>query len=195
MIEHFHSLDDVAQAYVKATQVENGALFMQGKVIQRAVEQGWEVDEVTAFCSGHVRRSKRTLYRRYAVARTFDNPNMTLPWELYAVAADCVDYRKADEEAISQQQEAARAWIDEALQNDWSSRELSEAINGKTPRKVVLNGVEAEVIDVSLLVKEVRFRVDDLTYKQFDDLMTSGKVKLTVVLDVVHVPALEELPV
>lgn len=124
----FSSLDDVAAEFVRATDVETGALFVQGQIVLGAVGQGWDVDEVAAFCAAHVRRTKRTIYRRYTVARTFPQPHPALTWEFHAICADVVDYRQADETAIQQQQAAARKWLDIAAAEEYSTRQLRQAI-------------------------------------------------------------------
>ena len=124
----FKSMDDIAESFVAATTIETGALFAQGQVILEAAREGWDVDEVCAYCAVQVRRSKRTAYRRYAVSRTFGEPHPAMPWECHAICADLVDYRSNDAALIADQQQNAREWLQRAVTDDLSTRALDAAI-------------------------------------------------------------------
>lgn len=130
MSESFSSMDDVAQAFAEATSAERQSLFLQGQVIKRAVEDGFEVDEVCAYCGQMIRRSKRTVYKRYTVARTFQMYDSSVPYELYATACTAVDYRLSDDTEIARQQQQAQVWIEQAITKEWSVSQLKEAMRG-----------------------------------------------------------------
>ncbi len=85
----YSNLEDVAVAYVNATEAETSALFEQGDVIVQAVASGFNVDEVVNHCAGLTRRTKRTVYRRYKTSDVFtpDTRNPECYWELHAIAA------------------------------------------------------------------------------------------------------------
>lgn len=124
----FNSMDDIAAAFVEATTIETGALFVQGQIILEAANEGWDIDETCAYCAVQVKRSKRTAYRRYSVARTFGKPHPALPFEHHAICSDLVDYRSKDAALIARQQENAREWLQRAVTEDMSTRALEAAI-------------------------------------------------------------------
>lgn len=176
----FSSLDDVAAEFVRATSVETGALFVQGQIVLDAVGQGWDVDEVAAFCAAHVRRTKRTIYRRYTVARTFPKPHPALTWEFHAICADVVDYRQADETAIQQQQAAARKWLDIAAAEEYSTRQLRQAIGlSPEPRELDYLVENAEAVVLAYNVGTLTLQLDMRAY--WPSVETGERVRLTLV--------------
>lgn len=146
----FNSMDDIAAAFVEATTIETGALFVQGQVILEAANEGWDIDETCAYCAVQVKRSKRTAYRRYSVARTFGKPHPATNWEQHALCADLVDYRSKDAALIAKQQTAAWEWLQRAVTEDLSTRALDAAIRAAGGRvdvkpTVWLDGQECAV--------------------------------------------------
>lgn len=146
----FNSMDDIAASFVAATTIETGALFAQGQVILEASNEGWNVDDVCAYCAVQVRRSKRTAYRRYAVSRTFGEPNPVMPWECHAICADLVDYRSNDAALIASQQKNAREWLQRAVTDDLSTRALDAAIRAAGGRVDVKPTVYADGLTATL---------------------------------------------
>lgn len=140
----FNSMDDIAAAFVEATTIETGALFVQGQVILEAANEGWDIDETCAYCAVQVKRSKRTAYRRYSVARTFGKPHPATNWEQHALCADLVDYRSKDAALIAQQQTSAWAWLQRAVAEDMSTRALEAAIRAAGGRVDVKPTVYAD---------------------------------------------------
>lgn len=161
----YTSIDDVASAFTQAAMGENEALFLQGQVIKGAVEQGFDVDETAAYCGQSVGKSKRTVLRRYSVARTFPIYDASKPWELYALASTAVDYRSKDATAIGMQQADANNWLILAIQNEWSTRQLRQAMKGQkvTDRIVLLDCAEAIIWNINTFA--------------------NGKTELTLLLD------------
>lgn len=147
----YTSIDDVASAFTQAAIVENEALFLQGQVIKGAVEQGFDVDETAAYCGQSVGKSKRTVLRRYSVARTFPIYDASKPWELYALASTAVDYRSKDEALIKEQQVKAQEWLRMAIENEYSTRQLQQAMKGQrvTDRIVLLDCAEAIIWNIN----------------------------------------------
>jgi hypothetical protein len=85
----FQSLEDITSAYIQATEAETDALFEQGDVILAAVDSGFKVKDVVSHCASLTRRTKRTVFTRYAVARTFkpDVRHRELDWSMHALCA------------------------------------------------------------------------------------------------------------
>lgn len=150
----YKSLDDVGAEFVRAAQVETNSLFVQGEIVLQATAQGFDIDEVCAHCAGLANRSKRTVYRRYKVARTFVKPHpaLTTSFELHAICSDLIDYRGSDPDVIASQIEAAQKWLDMAAAEGWSTRQLKMAMkeNGDDPDKGT-----PEVVTVKAVIKSV----------------------------------------
>lgn len=193
MTEHYSSLEDVGEAFAKATDLETGSLFLQGQIVAKAIAQGFSIDETTGYCASMVKRSKRTVYRRYAVARTFPSPNPLLPYEFHALCADLVDFRQKDKGEIELQIKVAQAWLQEAADQGYSTRDLKEAIKasgGDVSKKttVLLSGQFA-VTDRYRLSEdtkyyEVVFRLPLTAEIDLKGFAKWGDVKLTVVQSV-----------
>lgn len=185
MTTPFASLDDVAAAFALPTQSETEALFLQGAVIKSAVEQGWDIDEVAAYCGNVVGRSKRTVYRRYSVAQTFPIYDKSVVWELYAVAADVVDYRQTDAAKIAARQAAAHEWITQARAEQWSTRQLRQEIAGKrvTDRIVLLDCVQATVWEVISYPND-KMKISLLMDRHTFDAACPTAVQVTIVTEV-----------
>lgn len=144
----YQTLDAIGDALIDATSSETDAMFEQGRIILSAVAEGFDVDAITRHCAGLVRRTHRTLYKRYAVARTFKEPHPELTYEFHSLCAALVDYRQSDEKAIAEQQKQAQAWLDRAASENYSTRTLRAAIQaagGKLDEKpfILLDGAMA----------------------------------------------------
>lgn len=134
----FSNLEDVAIAYLDATENENSALFEQGDVIVNAVASGFNVNEVVKHLAGLTRRTSRTIYRRYRTADKFPQHkrNPECYWELHALAA-----------ATDNPDE----WLAKAADEQWSSRQLKDAIIASDDHvdlepEYVLDRVECTVV-------------------------------------------------
>jgi hypothetical protein len=186
----FETLDAVGDAFITATDVETEALFEQGRIVLAGVQSGFAVDDVTRHCAGLVRRTSRTIYRRYAVARTFPESHPELTWEFHGLCADLVDYRQADEKQIALEQEQAQAWLNRAAEEHYSTRTLRAALiaaGGRIENKpvVLLNGVDCqieyiEVMDDGTIVK--LFVPSEFLRRLACDTKEGTKVVATVVL-------------
>lgn len=150
----FASLEDVGEQFKKSADIETEALFVQGRIIRRAVEQGFDMDEVTGYCASMVMKTKRTIYRYYSVARTFPSQMFDLPFEMHAIAADTIDYRKnMAQSELAAAQKNARQWLKIAKENAYSTRALRAAIaeaGGRVDVKpeVLLDGVECVIANI-----------------------------------------------
>lgn len=144
----FTSMDDIAKEFHKATNAETESLFIQGRILLDAANQGWDIDQTCAYCGASVGRSKRTAYRRYATARTFPKSYPAKTWEYHAICADLVDYRQSDLDTILQQQKQAHEWLQRSITEQWGTRALKAAMKkaghntNANGIKVLLDGVE-----------------------------------------------------
>lgn len=147
MTTTFASLDDVGAAYYKIEQETKKNLFAEGDVVMSAIEQGFSIDETITHCAMIADCSARTVYRRYAVKRTFNQPHAVKSWEICAICADLVDYRSTDTALIADQQEQARRWLLKAESQELSTRQLRQALKGArvTDRIVLVDGKMAYV--------------------------------------------------
>lgn len=188
-METFTSLEDVGEQFKKSDDIENEALFMQGHIVKRAIEQGWNVDEVTGYCASLVMKTKRTVYRYYTVSRTFPNRMFDLPFEHHAIASDTIDYRKSmTDSELQDVQQNALEWLKIAKAGGYSTRALRAAIStagGRVNEKpeVLLDGVEFEIYDY--LVDSVGTNIELFIGHQIEALKDLGlkgtRVKVTLV--------------
>ncbi len=189
----YASLEDVGRDFFKATQVETNSLFVQGEIVLQAAVQGFGIDEVCAHCAGLVQRSKRTIYRRYAVSRTFVKPHpaLTTSWEAHAICADLIDYRNTDADVIATQVEAAHKWLDMAAAEQWSTRQLRAAMvaNGDDPDagkpEVLLNNAEAIVMNPLYGGHEIKLHL-------LEELDFDIPIGSTVIVSLVKAPTQEK---
>lgn len=167
----YRSLDDVGAAYYAIEQETKRNLFAEGNVIMSAIDQGFAIDETVKHCSMIADCSARTVYRRYAVQRTFKTPHPVKSWECHAICADLVDYRSNDAALIADQQEQAQRWLVKAVAEGLSTRQLRQALHGArvTDRIVLLDCAQAIIGNIT-------------TY-------TNGKTELTLWLDKCHIEA------
>lgn len=187
----YQSLEDIGSAFVSETQAETSSLFNQGEIVYQATRDGFDVDAVTHHCASLVRRTARTIYRRYAVKRTFDEPHPELTWEMHALCAALVDYRQTDEKAIAAQQEAARLWLDRAAVENYSTRTLRAAIQaagGKLDDKpeILLDGVDGIFDNIarpiySMELTAVTIHIPYEYYEKLSSLKDGTEVKVTLV--------------
>lgn len=199
MTAQFNSLDDVAAAFALPTRSETEALFLQGAVIKSAVEQGFDVDETSAYCGNVVGRSKKTVYRRYSVARTFPQYTTSIVWEMYAVASDVVDYRCKDANTIALQQAKAQEWLLKARAEQWSTRQLRQAIAKRrvTDRIVLLDNIKIFAIDMDDFgggMVTLKLDIDSLspqTMERLNNISQDGVIFATIVQEVPKVENLE----
>lgn len=140
----YNSMDDISSAFMQTYEIEKESMWLQGNIILEASTQGWDIDELCAYCGSLVKRSKRTIYRRYATTRTFGKLNPALPYEFHAICADLVDYRSADADVIATQQQNAHDWLQRALDEDLSTRALRAAIQAAGGRVDVKPTVYAD---------------------------------------------------
>lgn len=89
MTIQYTSLDEVGTDYISATQDETEALFHQGEIVLTAIHQGFQVKEVVYHCASLTRRKARTVFHRYAVAKTFpaDKRDDSLDWTMHSLCA------------------------------------------------------------------------------------------------------------
>lgn len=146
----YASMDDISSAFMQTYEVEKESMWLQGNIILEASSQGWDVDELCAYCGSLVKRSKRTIYRRYAVTRTFGKLHPAINWEAHALCADLVDYRSSDADLIGTQQKNAHEWLQRALDEDLSTRALRAAIQAAGGRVDVKPMVYADGLTATL---------------------------------------------
>ena len=191
MSEHFGSLEAVGEEFKKADDIENESLFVKGRIVKRATEQGFDIDETIGYCAGMTMQDKRTIYRYYSVARTFPERLYGLRHECHAIAADTIDYRHEMTAAeLLEAQKNALGWLKMAAQESLSTRALKAAIKaagGRVDEKpiVLLDGVEATIIGITLNGNEMVLKFTDqepLTNIRMGILLNEEKVKLTLVL-------------
>jgi len=163
MSEHFGSLEAVGEEFKKADDIENESLFVKGRIVKRATEQGFDIDETIGYCAGMTMQDKRTIYRYYSVARTFKERLYGLRHELHAIAADTIDYRKEMTAAeLLEAQKNALGWLQMAAQESLSTRALKAAIKatgGRVDEKpiVLLDGVDCTIKDLWFDSLTIRF--------------------------------------
>lgn len=189
----FTSLEEIGEQFNNAAKIEVESLFVQGRIVKRAIEQGFDIDETTGYCASLVMKTKRTVYRYYTVARTFNGQMLELPFEHHAIAADTIDYRKnmtADE--LETAQNNALKWLYLAKEQGWSTRALRDAISAAVGRvelkpEVLLDGVGAVFVGVGAAdrnISEMRslyLRIPIDSYEQLVNLENETAVKLTLV--------------
>lgn len=148
----YQNLEEIGSAYVDAAQAEKAALFQQGDIVLEAINQGFQVKQVVYHCASLTRRKARTVFRRYAVAKTFppDKRDEELDWELHAMCA-------ATDNPYQWLEIAAEGYTDERGEHHGhTTRTLKAAIKaaGGDPDKgkpiVWLDDVEARVVEVSV---------------------------------------------
>lgn len=85
----YQSIEEVGTDYISATQDETDAMFRQGEIVLDAVDQGFKVKQVVRHCASLTRRKARTVFQRYAVARTFppETRNAELDWSIHLLCA------------------------------------------------------------------------------------------------------------
>lgn len=186
----YSSLDAVGDAFISATDKETGAFWEQGQVVIEAVQSGFDVDTVTRHCAGLVRRTGRTIYRRYATVRTFPEPHPELTYEFHALCADLVDYRLSNPDEIERQQKQAHDWLQLAAESNYSTRTLKAAIQaagGKVEDKpeILLDGSFAIFEGVGAAPKHggmrslyLRISVDD--YRRLLNVDNETEVQITL---------------
>jgi hypothetical protein len=125
------SLEDFAAAYKEADNSETTSKMLQGQIVKQAIDAGRDPDEVCNFIAVYVRKSGRTVYRRYQTSRTFQLYDASVNYDLYAAAASIVDYRVKDEDKIAAKQQEAQEWVERAIVKEWSPADLRKAIKGK----------------------------------------------------------------
>lgn len=89
----FTNLEDIASAYIHASEIEEQALFAQGDILAAAVNDGYSVKEIARHIAGLTQRKTRTIYNRYKVASTFP-PESRIPgllWTHYLIASQAED--------------------------------------------------------------------------------------------------------
>lgn len=181
MSEYFGSLEAVGEEFKKADDIENESLFVKGRIVKRATEQGFDIDETIGYCAGMTMQDKRTIYRYYSVARTFPQRLYGLRHELHAIAADTIDYRKEMTFAeLAHAQENALGWLQMAVREHLSTRALKAAIKaagGRVDEKpiVLLDGAEC-------IIGSVRQDSMELIFVDLpDDMPVGAIVKITLV--------------
>jgi hypothetical protein len=128
----YQSLDEVITEYGGAMVDETAAAFRQGAIIAHAIDSGFKAREVVKACASHVRRKSRTVYNRLKVYRAFgDDWNPQVDWTTHLIAAGT---------------ENPREWLERAVDENMSSRQLENAI-GNRPT-VYLKNVLATVCQV-----------------------------------------------
>lgn len=111
----FDNLEAITSAYIDASEQETEAMLLQGEIIVQAEADGFSAPEVIRHLASQVRRTARTIQRRYKTSQVFtrDNYNPQLPWELHAL---CAETDKPHE------------WLAIAADGNLSTRELKLAI-------------------------------------------------------------------
>lgn len=105
----YQTVEEVLTAFSQALEVENNAVWIQGDVLNHAVEAGFSLPDVATRCAGlSLARVKRsTIYARYKTSRVFPPEKRleAVPWSLHMLAAqtDDPDYwvRRACDEHLS----------------------------------------------------------------------------------------------
>lgn len=111
----YTSLDEIGQAFIQATEVENAAAWVQGDILVQAVADGFTLKAVARHCAGLTRRKTRTVQNRYRVSSVFP-PHKRLEavdWSLHLLAA---------------QTENPDAWLAKAHDENLSYRDMKAAI-------------------------------------------------------------------
>jgi hypothetical protein len=191
MSEYFGSLEAVGEEFKKADDIENESLFVKGRIVKRATEQGFDIDETIGYCAGMTQQDKRTIYRYYSVARTFPERLYGLRHELHAIAADTIDYRKEMTAAeLLEAQKNALGWLKMAAQESLSTRALKAAIKaagGRVDEKpiVLLDGVSGvfgtiarPVGDIELTELSVHIPRD--FYDELCNIKDGEEIKITL---------------
>lgn len=147
----YQNLEEIGSAYVDAAQAEKAALFQQGDIVLEAINQGFQVKQVVYHCASLTRRKARTVFRRYAVAKTFppDKRDEELDWELHAMCA-------ATDNPYQWLEIAAEGYTDERGEHHGhTTRTLKAAIKaaGGDPDKgkpqMLIDAIDAVVTDCS----------------------------------------------
>lgn len=169
----YQSLEEVGSDYISAAQDETSALFRQGEVVLNAIDQGFPVKQVVYHCASLTRRKARTVFRRYAVARTFppETRNTELDWEFHALCA-------ATDNPYKWLEIASEGYTDERGEHHGhTTRTLKAAIKaaGGDPDKgkpqMLLDGVECTLQRiVRLPLTETHEAVFNLTDEQAQSL-------------------------
>lgn len=189
----FTSLEDIGEQFNNAARIEVESLFVQGRIVKRAIEQGFDIDETTGYCASLVMKTKRTVYRYYTVARTFNGQMFELPFEHHAIAADTIDYRKTmSASELETAQHNALQWLRMAKEQGLSTRALRDAISAAGGRvelkpEVLLDGTQAIFVGVGAADKDIinmrslYLRIPIDSYEQLVSLENETEVKITLV--------------
>jgi hypothetical protein len=143
------SLEDVAQEYACYDEVESAAIWAKAEILYYIVENmkknGGKLNEIYKKISPCVGCAPETIKVRVRTFQAFPEPHMRAQDKSFTI------------HRIAAATEEPEKWLDAACANDYSTRQLSEAITAEKGSKngVIKDATEAKAARAVRMVKEV----------------------------------------